>query len=462
MEKSKGYTGYQTLHKYWGKKPPEVMCSLIKGLTPEGGIVMDPFCGFGAIARETTRNWRKFTGFDVNPIAVRLAKLISSLPTADSVATCFAEIEQACRDEIYRTYRIADTDKIADWYLWEKGELQELWSQDSSRKREKHEPSKFDLALLEEFTGYETTQMRSLRLYDNPRINTYKGMTHGDLFTGRAQHNIDILLKAIRGLPESKAKEGMLLSFTAAIGQMSKMVFAITGRGKTTGKASTKIEVGSWQTGYWTPETHFEGNVWKCFERRVNKLIKACRQDDNITLSPSTLFVPQIQLKDCLTGMSELNDSSVDLIITDPPHGDRIPYLELSELWNSVLLEHPVFTDEIIISNAKTRGKGNSQYFDSMGQVFAEFSRILVPKGIAIVLYNSRKGTEWDFLKQAITDGGLNLFGKFLCSYSAGSIAQDSRAGGMSSDYALVLCREGEIPTESQTSFLSKQTGWQS
>ena len=60
---------------------------------------------------------------------------------------------------------------------------------------------------------------------------------------------------------------------------------------------------------------------------------------------------------DCLSLLPQLPDNSVDLIITDPPHGDRIPYLELSEIWNVILREEPPFEAEIVVSNAKARSK---------------------------------------------------------------------------------------------------------
>jgi len=50
------------------------------------------------------------------------------------------------------------------------------------------------------------------------------------------------------------------------------------------------------------------------------------------------------------------------LFITDPPHGDRIPYLELSEIWNVILREEPPFESEIVVSNAKERSKKSLGY----------------------------------------------------------------------------------------------------
>ena len=66
---------------------------------------------------------------------------------------------------------------------------------------------------------------------------------------------------------------------------MTKMVFAVTGRGKTKGQTATSIEVGSWVIGYWRPQMHFEVNVWNCFERRTSKLLAALKLGDPLTKS---------------------------------------------------------------------------------------------------------------------------------------------------------------------------------
>ena len=123
-----------------------------------------------------------------------------------------------------------------------------------------------------------------MNLFKNSRINTKDNFKLTDLFTRRALHNIDILLGAINQ-QDNELKKALLLSLTSASGQMSKMVFAITGRGKTKNQPTKKIEVGSWVIGYWRPTLHFEVNVWNCFERRVKKLIKAIGEIDDLNIS---------------------------------------------------------------------------------------------------------------------------------------------------------------------------------
>ena len=68
--------------------------------------------------------------------------------------------------------------------------------------------------------------------------------------------------------------------------------------------------------------------------------------------------------------LRDLPERSIDLILTDPPHSDRAPYLELSELWNAVLGVESDFTDEIVVSNAKERQKHIHDY-DTRMKAFA-------------------------------------------------------------------------------------------
>ena len=153
-----------------------------------------------------------------------------------------------------------------------------------------------------------------------------------------------MLLYPIEGCPAHST--GIASSApTAASGQMTRMVFAVTGRGKTSGRTAEKVEVGSWVIGYWRPSLHFEVNVWNCFENRARKMLKALKNVDGNCLaqfSPNVADVLDdnasyhIAPGDCRKEMANIPSNSASLIITDPPHNDRVPYLELSEFWNSL------------------------------------------------------------------------------------------------------------------------------
>ena len=148
----------------------------------------------------------------------------------------------------------------------------------------------------------------------------------------------------------------MLLTVTSAIGQMSNMVFVINRNGKR--------EVGSWVIGFWLPKEHFEINVWNCFINKAKKLLK------NLPSVHKVYSNIEIYNESCWKKMKDISSDSVKLIITDPPHSNRIPYLELSEIFNSVLGYKSGFEDEIIVSNANERDKNIHKYTNDMISFF--------------------------------------------------------------------------------------------
>jgi hypothetical protein len=324
--------------------------------------------------------------------------------------------------------------------------MQEIWAVARRRRIETLEPNAFDVQMFEKYESYRP-KFRSPRFFKNSRINSEPSLTWLDLFTGRALRNIELILDAVRELPD-ETRTALELCLTAGVGQMSKMVFAITGRGKKDGRESNRIEVGSWVIGFWRPPLHFEISVWNCFERKFDKLLSGVStlegraKSGNLqdTINRTTDF--SIVAGNAASVLTELPDQSADLILTDPPHSDRAPYLELSELWNAVLGLEPSFEDEIVVSNAKDRQKHVEDYNARMRDVAAVMVRKLSRKGCIVVQFNARGPLSWEFLKafeSSVEGSGVSFKGTFPIKYSATSVVQDNRAGALTTDYALLF-----------------------
>jgi len=465
-----GYSGLYRFHKYWGKKPYEPLAFAIEQLTQEGDTILDPFVGSGIAAREAMLRNRRFIGFDVNPIAIELTKLLVSPPEYSVVRNAFLFLEKELKQQIYQTYKLKDG-RIASHYLWENDILRQVWLRGSrGNARVELSPTSEDLKLIEEFEQYKSRYIRSPRFFSNGRINASPQLSISDLMTGRAQHNIDLIINKINELP-LEIQKVMKLCLTAASGQMTKMVFAVTGRGKTNGRISERVEVGSWVIGYLLPQLHFEVNVWNYTEHRVSKLLKAIKEGDslqecNICDSIEKFYTGDskccLVYSSCQNEIGKIDNKSVSLILTDPPHSDRIPYLELSELWNSILGVEPSFESEIVISNAKERLKTPEVYNDNMSSFFAEASKVMKDDAFLVLFYNARQQERWKFIKQLIHSSGasqnLEYFGLFPCKYSARSVVQDNREGGLKHDVALVF--GGHLAERDKISLLQRIPGW--
>lgn len=439
-----GYKGLSAFHKYWGKKPIEPLLLLIERLSEEGDIIFDPFLGGGLLARATVSKRRRFIGVDINPCAIELGKLFLNLPYPEEFAEAFTYLDSTVAPQINSSYSRSDG-SIASHYLWDDNDLIKVWKK-NGKTRIGYLPEQFDIEKTHTFNGYTSKHVRPLTLFQNSRINAREGMDITDLFTGRALRNIDILLENILLMPE-KLRRAFLLTLTSSSGQMSNMVFAVSKRGKTTGKNSSgRIEVGSWAIGFWCPRQHFEINCWNCFSHRATRFIKTLREQSSIKQTTLTddlqeFYKKEISVALCLGNaldvMDKIMPNSVSLIVTDPPHSDRVPYLELSDFWNAIL-QYPTsrFSEEIVISNAKGREKNTDSYVNSMRTVMKQAERILKPNGTLCVQFNAKDGNSWEFLYAP--PEGLLYVGCFPLEYSARSLVQDNRKGAMKNDYTLI------------------------
>ena len=63
------HTAEYSMHKYWARKPHNVVSYFINKIVPPNGCVLDPFCGSGVVLHEARKLGINAYGFDINPIA---------------------------------------------------------------------------------------------------------------------------------------------------------------------------------------------------------------------------------------------------------------------------------------------------------------------------------------------------------------------------------------------------------
>lgn len=468
-----GYTGLYGFHKYWGKKPPETVSFLVERLSGPNGLVFDPFLGSGAIARESFLRRRRFIGCDVNPAAIDLARLCLMPPSFESVSAAFRDISRQVQTEIEGHYALKDG-LTASHFLWNDAELRSVWSKPKGqRARAERPPTEHDRVLYAHHEKYVPRNLRPLRIYQNSRINARAGMDWKDLFTGRALRSIELLRDAIKCIQDPDVRRALLLVLTAAVGQMSKMVFAIENRGKSRGATETnQVEVGSWVIGFWQPQLHFEVNAWNCFSNKASKLLRGLREERSVFRVASVTEDPlavvdgsaKVALirRDAKETACLLPARSVELIVTDPPHGDRIPYLEMSEIWNAILEHEPDFSQELVVSNARERGKDLHSYAMQLRHTLEPLASALAEDGILAVLFNSRSAAEWQTLLDACERSGLSYRGRVPMAYSANSVVQDNREGALEHDFVVVFSRNTSFSIAGRLLDIAKLPQWSS
>lgn len=440
----KGYKGLSGFHKYWGKKPIEAWAFLIENLTKPDDIILDPFLGSGLIAKECVDKSRRFIGFDINPISIELTQLYLQLPSYLELKRAISELETKLKKTINEMYLLSNGN-IATHLLWDNDHITKIWTK-RGNKRIEIDLDKNEIIQLQSIESYQPQNIRNLCLFNNSRINSSKNLAITDLFTPRALRAIDLLKAEIENYDDN-LKRALLLILSSSLGQMSKMVFAVSKRGKTKGKTIEKIEVGSWVIGYWRPQQHFEINAWNCYENKARKLLKAIQalksQRTTYISSKLSSFLHScedvyISIGDAEILIKDIPDNSIKVVLTDPPHGDRIPYLELSEMWNSVLCFHSNYETELVVSNAKERSKNIRVYQKKLSNIFYECARVLDNNGLLAVMFNARSDHHWNSLYELEKSSELKYIGCYPMEYSAGSVVQDNRKGGLKTDFVLL------------------------
>lgn len=259
------YTGIYSMHKYWSKKPYNIVRNFILRYSKENDIVLDPFCGSGISITESVFTNRKAFGIDINPAAIFITEQMLAKLTIEELKEQFKQLEDTCKNRINSFYSVQRNGStfVGTHFLWERGDLTEVWysNEDGRRGTIIGTSIEEDFELANSFNYKDIPYYYSKKnFFHNPRINAYRESRFYELFTPRNLMALSFLLSVINKIDDQKLRDIFRFCFTASVGQASKMVFVVKRRGKTKGKLDKpeRKEVGSWVIGYWVPKESFD------------------------------------------------------------------------------------------------------------------------------------------------------------------------------------------------------------
>ena len=231
------------------------------------------------------------------------------------------------------------------------------------------------------------------------------------------------------------------MTFTGTLSQASKLVFVIRRRKKDK-PGPPKAEVGSWVIGYWVPEEHFEINVWNCFENRFKRVLKGETEIAELFSDKSeNYFSENVTLINGSATNLPLEDQSVDYVFIDPPHINRILYMEQSLMWNAWLqLDKEIDWDsEIVVSEAKKRKKDTENYTELLNTAFSEVRRVLKDNRYFSMVFNCLDDKSWIETLNLFIGQGFEISDILPLEYSATSVIQDNRDNALKTDFVLTF-----------------------
>jgi 16S rRNA G966 N2-methylase RsmD len=429
------------MHKYFARKPANVVAEYISTYSKQDEIVLDPFCGSGVTPIEALRLGRKAIAIDLDPVAIFLTRLTCQPADLADLQKAFDQLKGTAKEEINKLYLTrcpkCQSDAITTHTIWQfEGEQStnakplEIWYKclnphcnpkgGKSGGKLVEEDDLVKLQQIEETTipyWYPKT-----RLY-YPDGTLFKEGTHLEgidsvpsLFTKRNLTALSLLLREIEALPDGVTRDLVKLAFSSTLAQVSRLVIVIE-RTKA-GKLKEKRQAGGWiRPRFWIPAKHFELNVWDSFENRYRAVLKGkeesneditdyrqAEETDDLLGGKANILLMN---ESALTALRKLPDNCVDYVFTDPPYGGAIQYLELSTLWASWLRFDMPFADELTINPAQK--KGFDYYHQLLRTIFAEVYRVVKTGRWVTITFHSTDIKVYNSIIRAVSYAGFDL-----------------------------------------------------
>ncbi|MGI0482152.1 DNA methyltransferase [Geminocystis sp. CENA526] len=310
------------VHGYFTKQVWNVVAEYIKNFSQPNDTILDPFGGSGVTAIEALMNNRKAIHIDINPLTIFLVNSLISPVNFDELNKAFERVKSAYQ---------------------------------------KNEPTS------------EEDIKKALKKYPYPQgLKLPKGSdvdTIEKLFSDKQLAQLAFLKYLINQEKNKKIRDSLMLAFFSTVNKYN-LTFHYT---KTEGGGDSSIFR---YYRYRIAPSPGEMPLLKIYETKYKKIISA-KKEMEYFINENTIANAQI-LKASATDLSFIPNESIDYIYTDPPYGKKIPYLDLSTMWNGWLDLEVTENDynlEAIEGGEKQKSK--DEYNKLIAQSIKEMYRVL-------------------------------------------------------------------------------------
>lgn len=403
------------LHPYWARKPLNIVEQIIKTLSAPGDLVVDPFMGSGTTVFASLTTGRRALGNDLNPLSrfmvEGLLQLASDgdqiLPELERILSNHSEItlpwfhigaQQFIERERFNVrgefsfgeFTLERTETIAKSRIGGKWTGRRVLDETTERTSSQEDYSKFLSNPLD---------FDSASLQENSRIAIPSGATLAHYFTEENRASINVLtslLKESELFNDFEAGLKVILSASLPLLRLSDA------------KASS-------QWPYWRPKTRLTSrNPVMVLERKLKQIRDLVQWGHAKHFLPSAEMQDRYSLKAGAAQRLAVEDqpTGADLVLTDPPYGDQVPYLEYSAMWHAVLelpLPSGALDDEIVKTDARSRRNPEMTYGSKISEAIKSSARLTRTGGHVAWFYQDQDLHSWKALRDAALISHLEL-----------------------------------------------------
>ena len=436
-----------TAMKYWGKKPHNIWNQYISTYVPQGGVILDPFCGSAMSAFEAVKAGRRCIAFDLNPLSAFIVDVtLSNFEQSKFHQSAMDLIKKIEADNVYQTFFRSKSRFSDEWvdvhcFKWEADALVSLGLQKTpshlsdERKNQKSRtppyyesrPNAKDIKAAREMAAikipfyHPNEPFHHSPSFSANFIRCIGGNNFGNLWTPRNLYVLAKIFNEIISLPQNDLQKQLLCGFVQSAHLCTKM--SVPRRAAANRPFST-----SWgRSAYICAARKMEMNALHVFKssclgkQSVESLLTAAahyvgKPTKTVKVSHAHKMKNNRTAFDIKYGTVDANlladyvpDKSVDFVITDPPYGDLVQYLDLSSIWLN-WLKHwdssfaPDYDAEITI---KTGMIEEQDYYRRFSNALENIARALKDDGYAVFTFHHKKINIWNLFLRALDDAGL-------------------------------------------------------
>lgn len=479
--KAEGHTPQYKMHKYFARRPYNVFKHIIKHYSSKGDIILDSFCGGGVTVFEAAALERNVIGIDLNPLATfisRMQMFNGEILELEEFYRRFLITETKKYSDWYKVV-FPDDEGTGIWFEWAydvkcpycnsrilltennkknngvyfcptnncKAHLEGIKRVDCSPNgsiplRVKYISSRTHKTLVREVSFENMPVFNTVNFEDTISKLKYKVdflipnnwdrqfedklkekgiLSYSDFFTARNYVLNSLIFNDImelRGTTGSLMNEYLYFLFSSSLRYTNKM---------------TRV-TDNWENGnptamdkhaFWLPNQYVETNILDILNQRSKAIIKGCAYSSE-TLPKGLREVSSFEDIKLQNSYMILNrsssdipipNSSVDVIITDPPYGSNVQYAELSIIWNAWFaaykgLDSYIFKDKEAVVNRKQGYEGAKNvddYEELLFAVYAEGARVLKENGYLVFTFNNKNIKVWIAMLKAVARAGFYL-----------------------------------------------------
>lgn len=399
---SKSHPQHYMLHKYWGRKPHNLIYEYINFFTKPGDTVIDPFMGSGGVVIESNKMGRKGIGVDLNPMACLIVnETLKREVDYNQLKVEFDSIIDSIPEDVINLTYTKGLDgnlRLIDNAIWEHGEITRL-KYYADGKRVLKDVDHFDKRNVIQAKQLLKKYL-DLGVIDYPRdeIMAYvkrSGKSYiYELFTERNLLIASFFIAGIRKVKDENIRDSLCLIFTSALPNFSSMI---------PGDPATVNGRSGWQISkFWVPKIHSEKNAVNTLKLRLTKYINGKKEIEELSTDTEYRILNQSS-----EDLSNIPAGSVDYVFTDPPYGDSISYFALSSFWTTWLDFSVDYTNEIIYD--PYRNKKEEDYSLRLDKAFSQVHRVLKDDGYMSFTFHNRHIKFWKIVIDAVYKAGFEL-----------------------------------------------------